>query len=127
MERTIAAELTKMDGIALAVARDGLNDLEEQPIYRQIKNNFHSTRSGNMYVAQEPYWFLFEKGPIGVMHGSPWKYDTHVPIIFSGPGIEASVENRDVHPVDIAPSIATYLGITPPAGSCGSSLREVTK
>ncbi len=127
VERTIAAELTKMDGIALAVARDGLNDLEEQPIYKQIKNNFHSTRSGNMYVAQEPYWFLFEKGPIGVMHGSPWKYDTHVPIIFSGPGIEASVENRDVHPVDIAPSIATYIGITPPAASCGSSLSEVTK
>lgn len=125
VEKIIAAELTKMDGIALAVPRSGLDDLEKQPVYYQIKNNFHSTRSGDIYVAQEPYWFLFEKGPVAVMHGSPWKYDTHVPIMFVGSGIMAGVQIREVHPVDIAPSIATFIGITPSAACTGKALIEI--
>jgi len=36
-------------------------------------------------IVQDPYWFLYEKGPVAAMHGSPWRYDTHVPIIFMGP------------------------------------------
>ena len=41
------------------------------------------------YIIQEPYWFLFDKGPVTAMHGSPWRYDTHVPIILVGPSINA--------------------------------------
>lgn len=120
--KEIAAELTKTRGIALAVGRAGLDDLEKQSLYRQIKNNYHPSRSGDIYVAQEPYWFLFEKGPIGVMHGSPWNYDTHVPIIFAGPGINSNTINRSVHPVDVAPTIANYIGISPPTSSVGEVL-----
>ncbi len=119
VEKKIAAELTKTKGIALAVSRGGLDDLERQPVYQQIKNNYHPSRSGDIYVVQEPYWFLFEKGPIGVMHGSPWNYDTHVPIIFAGVGIEPKTVHQLVHPVDVAPTIANYLGISPPASSVG--------
>ena len=124
VEKKIAAELTKTEGIALAVGSSGLNDMERQPIYQQIKKNYHPSRSGDIYVAQAPYWFLFEKGPIGVMHGSPWNYDTHVPIIFSGPGIAPRTSERSVHPVDVAPTIANYLGISPPASSVGDVLIE---
>ncbi len=123
VEKKIAAELTKTKGIALAVGSDGLTDLERQPIYQQIKNNYHPSRSGDIYVVQKPYWFLFEKGPIGVMHGSPWNYDTHVPIIFAGVGIAPRTVHRLVHPVDVAPTIANYLGISPPASSVGMVLK----
>ncbi len=122
VEIEIAKELTKTKGIALAVGRSGVNELEKQPIYKQIKNNYHPSRSGDIYIAQSPYWFLFEKGPIGVMHGSPWKYDTHVPIIFAGAGVIAEKVNRLVHPVDVAPTIAAYLGVSPPASSIGEVL-----
>jgi hypothetical protein len=119
VEKKIAQELSQTKGIAFAVGRSGLNELERQPVYQQIKNNYHPSRSGDIYVVQKPYWFLFEKGPIGVMHGSPWNYDTHVPIIFAGVGIEAITIDRLVHPVDVAPTIANYLGISPPASSVG--------
>ena len=125
IEQNIASQLSKTEGIALAVAKSGLNNLEQNTIYEQIKNNYHPLRSGDIYVAQAPYWFLFEKGPIGVMHGSPWTYDTHVPIIFAGPGIKTSTYNHAVHPVDIAPSIANYLKIGPPSASIGTPLHEI--
>ncbi len=125
VEKAIAVELTKMEGISLAVGRGGLNDMEKPPIYNQIKNNFHPSRSGDIYVVQDPYWFLFEKGPIGVMHGSPWKYDTHVPIIFVGPGIKPDKIDRLVHPVDVAPSIASFIEIGQPASTVGNVLNEI--
>jgi arylsulfatase A-like enzyme len=59
------------------------------------------------------------------MHGSPWRYDTHVPVIFTGPSIRAQRINRLVHPVDVAPTIAALLGMTPPSSAAGSPLKEV--
>jgi arylsulfatase A-like enzyme len=59
------------------------------------------------------------------MHGSPFRYDTHVPLIFMGDDIRAQQIQREVHPVDVAPTIAALLGITPPAGSEGTPLVEV--
>ena len=93
----------------------------------QVRNNQHTTRSGDIYIIQEPYWFLFDEGPIASMHGSPWRYDTHVPIIFSGPGIDAQTIHRLVHPVDVAPTIAAFLGMTPPAAANGTLLKEALK
>ena len=93
----------------------------------RVRNNQHATRSGDVYIIQEPYWFLFDEGPIASMHGSPWRYDTHVPIIFSGPDIDAQTIHRLVHPVDVAPTIAAFLGMTPPAAAQGTPLKEALK
>jgi arylsulfatase A-like enzyme len=59
--------------------------------------------------------------------GSPWRYDTYVPIIFMGPGMQPQTVDRRVHPVDVAPTIAALLGMTPPGSAQGSSLEEVFK
>ena len=64
---------------------------------------------------QEPYWFLYEKGPVAAMHGSPWRYDSYVPIIFAGTNVAPQTIHRLVHPVDVAPTLAAFLGIKPPS------------
>jgi arylsulfatase A-like enzyme len=92
-----------------------------------VRNNHHISRSGNIYTVQDPYWFLFEKGPIAAMHGSPWRYDTHVPIIFMGSSIKTQTVHRLVHPVDVAPTLAAFLGMTPPGSALGIPLIEVLK
>jgi predicted AlkP superfamily pyrophosphatase or phosphodiesterase len=125
VERAIAAALDDIEGIALAVPRSGYATIQDVPAVKQVKRNFHPSRSGDIYIAQEPYWFMFESGPIAVMHGSPWSYDTHVPIIFAGAGIEAQRVQRLVHPVDVSPTIAALLGMTPPAKANGSVLIEL--
>jgi hypothetical protein len=125
VEQTVADELTGMEGISLAVASSAVRHLQDRPLLQQIRNNTHPERSGDIYVVQDPYWFLFDKGPIAVMHGSPWNYDTHVPIIFSGPGVAANKIYRTVRPADVAPTLSAFLGIKPPSSSVGAPLHEV--
>ena len=121
----IAAELERQDGIAVAVSTLALPGRQNTPVIEMIRNNTHPLRSGDIYVAQAPYWFLQEKGPIAVMHGSPWRYDTYVPIIFAGANVEPRTIHRRVHPVDVAPTLAAFLGIKPPSSSVGVVLKEV--
>jgi arylsulfatase A-like enzyme len=125
VEEAIAAALTDIDGISLAVPIADLSVQHPNPLVAQVRRNHHVTRSGNIYVVQDPYWFLFDKGPVTAMHGSPWRYDTHVPIFFMGPGIQPKTVHRRVHPVDVAPTIAAALGMTPPGASEGALLEEV--
>jgi arylsulfatase A-like enzyme len=125
VQQAIADHLTDFEGIALAVATSQLTSMWTNPLVRQIRHNHHKTRSGDIYIVQEPYWFLFDEGPIAAMHGSPWRYDTHVPIIFMGPSIQPQTIHRLVHPVDVAPTIAAILGMTPPGSAQGSPLEEV--
>jgi len=64
-------------------------------------------------------------GSIAAIHGSPWAYDTYVPIFFAGSGVPAQIIGRRVSPTDIATTLAAYLGVKPPSGSVGSVLTEV--
>ena len=127
VEHAIADALTDFEGIALAVATNRLSSQQTNPLLAEVRNNHHVSRSGDIYIIQEPYWFLFDKGPVTAMHGSPWRYDTHVPIIFMGPGILPETVHRRVHPVDVAPTLAALLGMTPPGSALGSPLEEVFK
>ncbi len=114
-----------MKGIHVALARSALPTLQDTPVVRRVLRNTHPSRSGDVYIVQEPYWYLYEKGPIAVMHGAPWRYDTFVPIIFAGAGIEPQRVNRLVHPADVAPTLAAFLGIKPPSSAVGRPLEEV--
>jgi predicted AlkP superfamily pyrophosphatase or phosphodiesterase len=127
VEQAIADALTDFEGIALAVPTSRLSSQQTNPLLEQVRRNHHVTRSGDIYIIQEPYWFLFDKGPVRAMHGSPWRFDTHVPIIFAGPTIDAQTVHRLVHPVDVAPTIAAFLGMTPPGAAQGSPLKEVLR
>jgi len=125
VREALAAALTLEPGIHIAATRRMLESWPDRKLFEQIRNNYHPVRSGDIYIVQEPYWFNFDKGPVVNMHGSPWNYDTHVPIIFSGPGISAGITYRRVQPADVAPTLAALLGMSPPASSQGSTLPEV--
>jgi len=46
-------------------------------------------------------------------HGSPHEYDARVPIVFWGAGIPAGLRTGEARVVDIAPTIADWLGVRP--------------
>jgi predicted AlkP superfamily pyrophosphatase or phosphodiesterase len=135
VERFVADELMKIPGIAYAMTRGDLlaGRITESPVQNQIRRSFHPTRSGNIHMVPQQYWFLHsteeaEKmgiGSIAAIHGSPWAYDTYVPIFFAGSGVPARIIGRRVAPTDIAPTLAAYLGVKPPSGSVGAVLTEV--
>ncbi len=91
----------------------------------RVRANHHPLRSGDIYIFQQPYWFMFDRGAVAAMHGSPWAYDTHVPLVFVGPGIKAEHHTRPVQPADVAPTLSAMLQINSPAGAQGEVLSEV--
>ena len=129
VEQAVAEELLKFEGIAQAVASSALREgnLADTPLNQAILNNFNPNRSGDIYVVFEPHWFIndFDGLTVAATHGSPWRYDTYVPIVFGGMKIPARHIQRRVLTVDVAPTLAAFLGIKSPSGSAGVPLVEV--
>ncbi|MCP4769663.1 MAG: alkaline phosphatase family protein [Gammaproteobacteria bacterium] len=121
----IADELAKAKGIGGAIVSNSSNQGDSLGAVAAVRHNYHPQRAGDVYIYQQPYWFMFERGPVAAMHGSPWSYDTHVPIIFAGQSIKPARVGRLVHPIDVAPTLSAILNISPPAAAEGSVLEEV--
>jgi predicted AlkP superfamily pyrophosphatase or phosphodiesterase len=131
VETAVAEELLKFPGVSLAVSSAALRrgEVPDTELYRAVLNNFHAKRSGDVYIVFAPNWFIndFDGLEVAATHGSPWQYDTFVPIVFAGMGLTAKQIDRRVHTIDIAPTLSAYLGIKPPSGAQGNPLIEVLK
>ena len=121
----LAEALTLENGIYLAITPQDIERSPDSRLLHQVRNNIHPVRSGDIYIVQDPYWFNFDKGPVAAMHGSPWSYDTHVPVIFAGAGMNAKIVYRPIQPADVAPTLSALLGMSPPASAQGTVLPEV--
>ena len=70
----------------------------------------------------------FLKGWKRFEHGSPWAYDTHIPLLFYGPGFVKKGEYSDpVSVADIAPTQYQLLGLAPPATVTGEAIGYIFK
>jgi len=129
VETAVAEELAKFDGVAGAFSSTALRtaSLPDTLLMRSILKNFHPKRSGDIYVVFEPYVYItdFDGLTVASTHGSPWRYDTYVPVIFAGAGLEAATVSRPVTPYDVAPTLSNYLGVKPPSSAIGNPLVEV--
>jgi hypothetical protein len=125
----VAAEVVKLDGVSAAVSSYDLaaGRVPDTPQMRSILNNYHPKRSGDIFVVFEPHRFIndFDGLVVAATHGSPWSYDTFVPILFAGPGIRPQVVHRLVAPTGVASTLAAYLGFKAPSGALGDVLVEV--
>jgi hypothetical protein len=129
VEQAVADELSRFDGVAAAISSTALRtaSLPDTRMNRAILSNFNSKRSGDVYVVFEPYVFIndFDGLTVASTHGSPWRYDTFVPVIFAGAGLKPRTVSRAITPYDIAATLADFLGVKPPSASIGSPLAEV--
>jgi predicted AlkP superfamily pyrophosphatase or phosphodiesterase len=120
----VAAALTA-PGIARAFSRlqllRGATSITD-PIERRVMHGFFPARSGDVVLVPEPYRYLAET--ITATHGSAYSYDTHVPTIIMGPGVNAGRYLEAASPADIAPTLSALLRITPPTNSTGRVLLE---
>jgi predicted AlkP superfamily pyrophosphatase or phosphodiesterase len=133
VEQAVAAELQKFDGVAAAVSSTALRNggLPDTALMRSILRNFHPKRSGDIYLVFEPNVFIadFDGLTVASTHGSPWRYDTFVPVMFAGAGVQPPADrkpiSRAITPYDIAPTLSALLGVKPPSGAIGNPLVEV--
>ena len=129
VQDAVAMEISRFDGVALAVSSTALaqGNIPDSSLYNSVKRNFNPDRSGDIYLVFSPNRFIndFDGLNVAVTHGSPWRYDTYVPIMFAGMGISHKKITRPVETVDIAPTLSLIAGVKPPSGSVGAPLMEV--
>jgi predicted AlkP superfamily pyrophosphatase or phosphodiesterase len=76
-------------------------------------------------------WYVFAVPPpytvgsaTGTGHGSPYTYDTHVPLAFYGIPFQPGTYRTHAEPVDLAATLASLLGINAPTNAIGRVLTE---
>jgi len=128
-ERFVAAQgivrdlLLRDDVVAHAFTRDELVDGgSETELFRRTCLSFHPRRSGDVLFMLKPYHIA---GTVTATHGSPWEYDTHVPLLFLGAGVKPGVYDRPVNPPQIAPTAARIAEIDFPSGNTVEPLYEI--
>ncbi|MFM8844118.1 MAG: alkaline phosphatase family protein [Actinomycetota bacterium] len=95
---------------------------KSDPRTLSMSQRFHMSydprRSGDIFIVFKPYttW-----GMGGSQHGSPMNYDRHVPLVFWGPW-KHQIITEGVEIVDLAPTLASELGIKPLQGLDGKIL-----
>jgi predicted AlkP superfamily pyrophosphatase or phosphodiesterase len=123
-ERIAKQAVEKVPGVERAMTGSELRRQRRRGIHSRAELSFHPDRSGSIYFELAPY-LLPGTQPAGTTHGSPWEYDTHVPMLWYGPGILPGTHTESVGVADIAPTLAALLGIPPVAGYAGRVLREL--
>ena len=124
----IQAQLKTQFEVAESVTSEALENFQESELgdprdsslLVRLKHSFMASRSGDVMVAFKPLT-IFNDPPYVANHGSPWDYDRCVPILFMGPWQPKKV-TQPVRTVDIAPTLAKELGITPSERLDGKAL-----
>ncbi len=111
-------------GIAVAYTRVELESGSKsgQPFFDAMEKAWNRERSADLQFVMKPYWML-TSSTSATTHGSPYPYDTHVPILMYGPAWmkPGRIDSR-VEVVDIAPTLARILSIPAPSASEGKPL-----
>ena len=131
VEMLVATELV----INFLMAQEGVANAYSESVIRQghydeggikgmIVRGFHPKRSGDVVIVLESGWYGAGRVQ-GTTHGSPYTYDTHVPILFYGHGIKKGSSVK-YHPItDIAPTLSVLLNIKFPSGCTGEPIEEL--
>jgi hypothetical protein len=88
-------------------------------LFEQFRLAFNPKRSGEVLFVLLPYMV---QGKNTATHGSPWSYDSHVPLVFLGAGIRPGLYDDKVSPGAMAPTLARLLGVESPAQTAVAAL-----
>ena len=125
VERIAADAIRKVDGVYMVVTRDQIQDgrTPDTDVARRVVTAFHPNVSGDLLVVLENL-YLFGGGSAGTTHGSPWPYDTHLPVAVAGFGVKPGRYPRSASPQEIAPTLASLVGVDAPSGATAPVLVE---
>jgi hypothetical protein len=122
----IVKYLMATEGIANVYSENVLRqtDYDAAGVKGMVTRGYHTKRSGDIAYVLEPGWFEGSRIQ-GSTHGSPYTYDTHVPILFFGKGVKKGSSVRYHSVTDIAPTLSVLLNIKFPSGATGQPIGEI--
>jgi predicted AlkP superfamily pyrophosphatase or phosphodiesterase len=106
------------------------NQISDDNWSKMVLNGFDKELSGDILYVLNP-GFLSKKHEgdeasfKGTSHGSPFGYDTQVPLLFYGKNIKHRDIFRKIEIVDIVPTLAPILNIAQPSTTTGTPILEV--
>jgi predicted AlkP superfamily pyrophosphatase or phosphodiesterase len=126
IQEDVAAFLQKMDGVAEVLTATTLNNTSFTEGSRYLmQKGFNAKRSGDVLVNYLPAWVEYQK--TGTTHGSPYSYDTHVPLIFYGWNIKQGSSVEQIYITDVVATLAMMLNIQFPNGCSGKPISTLVK
>ncbi len=121
VQNDVASFLQDMPEVAEVVTANTLNENQfTQGARYMMQNGFNAKRSGDVLVNYLPAYVDYS--PKGTTHGSPYSYDTHVPLIFYGWNIKKGSSTEQVNITDIAATLAMMLNVQFPNGCTGKPI-----
>lgn len=124
MQLEVADFLLRFDGIKETYIAQDMKRMEYNFGRKKLlQMGFNHKSSGDVMIIMEPAWLT--NSTRGTTHGSGYKYDTHVPIVFYGWGIKAGQSANYATVTDIAPTLAMLLQTRIPNGTTGEPILEV--
>jgi len=113
--RAASAAAAALPYVAMAMPVEDLLKLDpsSDATIRALQLSYHPERAGQVAFVFKPYYYF--GGTTGSTHGSPYRYDQHVPMLAVGAGIHQGVSFRQVSPPMIAPTVAALLGVLQPS------------
>jgi predicted AlkP superfamily pyrophosphatase or phosphodiesterase len=94
-------------------------------VKNMIQQGYDAQRSGDVIYTLDPGYI--EYGMSGTTHGSPYAYDSHVPAIFFGCGVECGESYGRFSITDIAPTVSMMCGITLPDAATGIAIEPAIR
>ncbi len=87
-------------------------------------NGYNGERSGDVVLVYKPYT-LPGGNKTGTTHGSPFSYDTHIPVLFHGPQFRPGRYADEFYITDIVPTLSSALHLDVPPGCMGKPFVKV--
>ena len=116
-EPAMAAAYTRTELLA--------NNLGSSHLFKVLRQSWHPDVSGDVQYALKPNW-MFTSATSIATHGSPYDYDTHVPLLIYGPRwYKTGRVDARVEITRIAPTLARLLGVTRPEAAEAAVLPTV--
>ena len=81
------------------------------PLHELYLNSYHPERSGDLILVPKPNVLPVPASVVVASHGSPYAYDTHVPLIIRRQDGAGRVVAERANTIDLAPSLAPILGL----------------
>ncbi|MDP1746189.1 MAG: alkaline phosphatase family protein [Bacteroidota bacterium] len=127
VQNDVAAFMLNAEGVAEVLTATTLNNASFTEGSRYLmQKGFNAKRSGDVLVNYLPGW-VDGYSYTGTTHGSPYSYDTHVPLIFHGWNIQKGSSAEQVYITDVAATLAMMLNIQFPNGCTGKPISFLVK
>ncbi|MEO7962753.1 MAG: alkaline phosphatase family protein, partial [Gemmatimonadaceae bacterium] len=112
--RVYAAAFARVDGVLRSdvVSELARKDTTKDAIARRWIHMLSPDLNAAVTVTLKPYFYTAGI-PLVATHGSPHDYDAHVPVLFFGTPFKGGRYGEFARVVDIAPTLASVLGVKP--------------